>query len=265
MTSNVPVIELDAKTLAHFGVKGMKWGVRKVDAPTYGVKSEGIRVGSDGSISIDKGASLQRLVRSNGKSLPMKDITYASFTDYDNNRYVKVIGGKGILGSGRDQILSIEATKPIKAPSFDESTKITSELLLKDAEFRKNATNMLGVPIQPKQLKEIEADPTGKMAKLWNQSINTSLTYDAEFDPGSPYVQKAVREKFVEKGYNAVRDENDYSSGIAKAPIIVFNPETSLRVVSKTDIDDALRAATKERLKEYKARGKDWAERELYE
>ena len=255
--------------LSHFGVKGMRWGIRndpellKRDR-ALNVKPHGITLGRDGSMAIEKGANLQRLVRSNGKSLPMKDITYASVNAYDNARYVKVIGGKGFFGGGRDTVLSIKATQPIKAPSVTESTKMVSELMVRDSEFRKRNTSILGGPINAKELKQIADDPTGKTARAWYDSTNTKLTFGPDFDSNAPFVQKRVRETFQAKGYNAVRDENDIRSGIAKAPVIIFSPEKSLKVVGKRTIDDELRKANKTQLKRYKKNGKAWVESQLY-
>lgn len=253
--------------LSHFGVKGMRWGVRKTSDSSIGprdVKPHGVTIGRDGSISIEKGANLQRLVRSNGHSLPMKDLTYASINAYDNARYTKIIGGKGFFGGGRDTILSIRATQPIKAPSVTESTRVISDLMIHDAAFRKHNTDPLGSVISEKELNRIKADPTGKTARSWYDHTNQKLTFDKDYDPDAPYVQKRFRETFAEKGYNAVRDENDVRSGIAKAPIIIFSPEKTLAVVGKRSIDDQLRRANKDQLKRYKKNGKAWVDDQLF-
>lgn len=252
------------EALTHFGVKGMRWGVRKTKPIDLQPQSAGVTIRKDGSIDVAKGASLQRLVRSSGASLPMKDITYASLNDYDNSRYVKIIGGKGFLGGGRDRMLSIQAVKPIKAPSVNEATKIVSEMMVKDAVFRQKNTDILNRTISDKELKALKDEPTGKVAKAWYDNTNQKLTFDKGFDPDAPHVQKAVREEMERRGYNALRDENDVRSKIAKAPIIIFNPQDSLAVVKMTDITDGLRKANKAKLKQYKKNGKQWLDSELY-
>jgi hypothetical protein len=248
----------------HYGVKGMRWGVRKQPTPELRPQLRGATIRRDGSMDIRRGAELQRLVRSSGKSLPMKDITYASLGDYDNSRYVKVIGGKGFLGGGRDRVLSIKATKAIKAPSVDEATRIVSDMMVNDAKFRSRNTDILGRTINTKELGEIENDPGGKTAQAWYFNTNQKLTFSKEFDPNAPYVQQVVREKMKSKGYTALRDENDVEAKISKAPVIIFNPQSSLKVTRTSDITDELRKANKAKLKQYKKQGKEWLESELY-
>lgn len=273
MILNQETVSAGEAYLEHYGIKGMRWGVRReqptvtggsssAPKPNLKVLDKGVTVRADGSIVIEKGASLQRLVRSNGKSLPMKDITYASLSDYDNARYIKEIGGKGIFGGGRDQILGIQATKKITAPTKEEATRIVSELMVKDPTFRKNNTSIFGDEITKRELRQIEQDPTGRTAQAWYDSTNQRLTF-SKFK-GAAEVQQTVRETFMAKGYNALRDENDVGSGLAKSPVIIFDPASSLKVTSVTTITDELRRANKEKLQQYKSMGKGWVDEQLY-
>lgn len=252
--------------LSHFGILGMKWGVRRERGPTQklNVRTSGITINSDGSMLIEKGAKLQRLVRKDGSSMPLKDITYASLTEYDNAKYIKYIGGKGFFGGGRDTVLQLTAKTRIKAPSEKEATKIVSDMFIKDKNFRNIFTTVVGSKISQKELNDIIKEPTGKTAKAWYTLVNTSLTFSKDFDSSAPYVQKAFREAFSKKGFNAIRDENDFQAGVSKSPIIIFSPEKSLKVTKVSDITDDLRIASKETLKAYKDLGKDWVEKQLY-
>jgi len=254
--------------LSHHGILGMHWGHRKPSdstASTLSVKTKGITVREDGSIDVEKGASVQRLVRGKGGSLPLKNLTYASLTDYDNAKYIKYIGGKGFFGGGRDTIVKLAATQKIKAPSVDEATRITSDLFVNDSKFRKTFTDSLARPAPEEDIVAMKKDPTGKVAKMWYTQVNTALTFSPDFDETAPYIQKTVRESFVKKGFNAVRDENDFQSGVSKAPIIIFSPEKTLKVTTVSTITDELRAASKEKVKQYKALGSDWVNKSLYQ
>lgn len=254
----------NSNTLAHFGILGMHWGVHRNTAPVPTAKTKGIVVKEDGSITVAKGANLQRLVRKDGSSLPLKNLTYASLTEYDNAKYIKYIGGKGLFGGGRDTILQLTATEPIKAPSINEASKIVSNMFLTDSKFRNTYTNVLGEKLSPKELAIIKKEPNGKVAKEWYSSVNTALTFDSTFDPSATYVQKTVREALQKKGFNAVRDENDFQAGVSKAPIIIFSPEKTLKVTKISDITDKVRKESKAKLKAYNSLGKKWIEKNLY-
>lgn len=253
------------ESLAHYGIKGMRWGVRNLDASAPNVRTKGVTVRADGSISVEKGTSLQRLVRSSGESRPLKDLTYASMLEYDNARYIKAIGGKGFLSGGRDQILNLSTTTKLIAPSLLEATKINSDLMTSDTKYFDSVkTSSLTGGITSKEFARIQADPVGKDAVAWYETANTALTYNESIMPGITYAQNRLRSEIEAKGYNALRDENDFSSGLSKAPIIIFAPEKSLKATTVTDITDSLRTANKQQLKQYKSRGKEWLERELY-
>lgn len=265
--------------LYHHGVKGMRWGIRRYQnkdgsLTPAGKKryspeelgrtpvQKGVSVKADGSISIKKGVSLQRLV-SDG-SRPLKDITYASVLEYDNAKYVKYIGGKGLFGGGRDKVLSIRANEDLKAPSMDEASKIMVDILKNNPDFRNNFKNMLGNTVSDKELSRMTKDLTGVDAKAWYDELNVSMTFSPDFDPSAPFIQKTFSEALQKNGYNMLRDENDYQNKVAKAPVIILNPQKTLSVVSVSDITDELRGTSKEVLNEYKMLGKNWVDEHVY-
>lgn len=267
-------------TLYHYGIKGMRWGVRRFQKKDgsltpagkerYSPESlgrtavpKGVSVNADGSISVSKGTSLQRLV--SDKSREMKDITYASVLEWDNAKYVKYIGGKGLFGGGRDKVLSMRANEDLRAPSVDEASKIMVDLLTNNPEFRKRFTNSFNnEPVSDKELARMKKDPTGSDAKAWYDELNIAMTFSPDFDANAPFVQKAFSTALQKRGYNMLRDENDFQNKVAKAPVIILNPEKTLSVVSMTDITDELRTASKETLDDYKKLGKHWVDEYVY-
>lgn len=254
--------------ITHFGVKGMHWGVRKdrPKADPVDFQNKGVHINRDGSIKLDKGASIQRLVSSkSGRSRDLKDVTYASINEYDNAQYIKYIGGRTTLLSSRDQILSIKVTQTIKAPTLDEAVRTHSKLMLDDPEFRDKTHDIIGSKVRKKELEEIRNDPTGKTAMIWYRNSNTGLVNDERYDKGASYVRETMQKTFAAKGYNALRDENDTSFDLAKSPIVIFNPEKSLKITTVTQITKEVQKANKQKLKMYKENGKDWVESQIFQ
>lgn len=266
--------------LCHHGIKGQKWGIRRYQnkdgsLTPAGKKryspdelgrtpvQKGVSVKSDGSITVSKGVSLQRLT--SDKSRPLKDITYASVLEYDNAKYVKYIGGKGLFGGGRDKVVSIRATENLKAPSVDEASKIMVDMFQNNPKFRSSFKNFLGNTVSDKELKKMIDDPTGIDAKAWYDELNVSMTFSPDYDKSMPYIQKTFSEALQKKGYNMLRDENDFQNKVSKAPVIILNPQKTLKVVSVNTITDDLRKASKETLNDYKKLGKDWVDKYVYE
>lgn len=263
----------------HHGIKGQRWGIRRYQnkdgsLTPAGKKryspsdlgrtpvQKGVSVKSDGSITISKGVNLQRLVSDQSRSF--KDVTYASVLEYDNAKYVKYIGGKGFFGGGRDKILSMRANEDLKAPSMDEASKIMVDALQNNPKFRSSFKNMLGNTVSDKELEKMKADPTGPTAKAWYDELNVSMTFTPDFDPSAPFIQKTFSEALQKKGYNMLRDENDYQNKVSKAPVIILNPQKTLTVTSVTNITDEIRKASKETIDDYKKLGKDWVDKYVY-
>lgn len=249
--------------LYHYGIKGMRWGVRRTPEQLGRTPvQKGVSVKSNGEITISKDVSLQRLVGK--KSLPLKDMTYASVLEYDNAKYVKYIGGKGLFGGGRDKILSLKAMENLKAPSVDDASKIMVDELSSNSIFRKNFTNMAGNTVSDKELQRMKKDPTGPDAKAWYNELNVAMTFGPDFDKSAPFIQKTFSSALQRKGYNMLRDENDFQNKVSKAPVIILNPQKTLKVVKTSDITDELRIASKDIVKQYKSMGKDWVEKYVY-
>ena len=265
--------------LYHHGIKGMKWGIRRYQnkdgsltpagknrysPEELGRKpvQKGVTVNADGSITVSKGTSLQRLT--SDKSRPLQDITYASMLEYDNAKYIKYIGGKGFFGGGRDKVVSLKANEDLKAPSMDEASKIMVDMLNTNPKFRKSFTNCLGNTVSDKELDKMNKDPTGNTAKAWYDELNVSMTFSPDFDQSAPYIQKTFSDALQKKGYNMLRDENDFQNKVSKAPVIILNPQKTLSVVSVSDITDELRASSKEVLNDYKKLGNKWVDEYVY-
>ena len=222
--------------LAHFGVKGMRWGVRND------------RIGS--SEYYNKGFSqtdpVYRILSKSG-SRKLSDVAYVSTNDVDNNRYIHIlnhtISARLVKDARYETQLVLGSKVPLRAPSIKVA----------EAEMQKlHEAN----PVVQKFVKDNELyfgkNPTP--AKL-NQILNTALVDNDVLFEGSTKMRAEVKAHFKRKGYNSMLDLNDIRSGLAKTPLIVFDPERTLSIVSKSKIDDVIKAASTKVYKETKKSG----------
>jgi hypothetical protein len=133
--------------LAHHGIKGQRWGVRrfqnkdgsltKAGVERYAEESsKTIKVNNDGSSTIPKGFVFNRV--GGAKLDPNKSGgLYVSYGKADASRYVKNLGptpiGK-LLKTAAYNVQHISVTEPLKMPSDEQVVKETAELLIKKQE-----------------------------------------------------------------------------------------------------------------------------------
>ncbi len=221
----------DEVYLEHFGKKGMRWGVRKD------------RIASSKHYDKDfvhKTDVYRILAKSGSRSL--KDISYVSTNDIDNKRYIHIlnntISARLFKDSRYEKQLVLGSNKPLKAPSLKKT-----EVEIKNL-YDSN-------PIVKKFVKDNELyfgkNPN---AKQLSQIINTALVDNNVLFDGSVRMRQEVKKHFQSRGYNSLLDQNDIKEGLAKTPLIVFDPEKTLRVVSKSKIDDVIKKSAKKTYKE---------------
>ena len=197
--------------LRHYGVKGMKWGVRK-DKTVYG--------DTDNSV-IKKGTKLGRV------SLTEEDPTYdnkkyVSYTKSDHKKWEQQLG-RGYRLSGRDTYnIMYETTKDIKVASVRQSGKkfvdefLNSEKANQTIVDTDTALSLLGQnpnTVYDERNKTINAN---KMA---------ALNMAAQTETGKQFVQSLLND-----GYGAVADYHGRNTSYD--PLIILDPDKKLKKVS---------------------------------
>lgn len=224
----------------HHGIKGQKWGVR--NGPPYPLDENlnTYKIHGDGRIEIKKGTKIQRLVGKMSKQT-LDGVTYASFTNNDNARYMHGLNNKALGAMGIHDIkLNLTAKVDLKSPSNDDATKEFFTMLKENpkiheayakTDFMSAPSNKNGEKYSNKELDDILKDVSG-IGKDHYYLANASLLLDS---------MKPVREEFFsrlqKKGYNMLHDVNDAWSGVSKNPIVIFDGSKSLNMESKTFVD----------------------------
>lgn len=211
--------------LLHYGVKGMKWGVRRYQKKDGTLTSAGKKRYSNDDTIIEKGQEIHRIVPKSWveNEKTYSGYAYASYKSEDTERYRYFAK---LFGNGNNYVdMTFKAKDVIVSPSrkkrVDEFVKLMdSNPEARDAMIKATRTPLLFMP-------------KGRLNKLDNP-IQAEKAYEkfsfllaTKRELRDPYFKR-----LEDAGYSMVIDDSDVRGGISKSPIIVFDRQKSLSLNS---------------------------------
>lgn len=251
--------------LAHYGILGMKWGVRRFQNKDgsltsagktryYEESDKGIRTNKDGSKTIPKGFVMNRVGKAT-KDVNKSGALYMSYGKDDAARYIKSLGptplGK-LFGTAGEAVQHITAKSDLRMPSDKDVAVETAKLLENDKQlFNSFKDSFYSYAVSTDKITETTirkalADPEGKDGQKLAYGVSCFLG-----DPNYAKEAKTVYEHFRKLGYDVIPDVHDRLSGTSNTAMIVINPD-KVEVKSYTTITKEVYRAGKDYVKSLK-------------
>lgn len=258
---------MSAIYLAHHGIKGMKWGVRRFQKKDgsltpagkirYAVEStKVVKYNRDGSKTVPAGFVFNR-VGGAAMDVNPSGALYVSYGKADAARYIKSLGptlmGK-LMGTAHYNVQHITVKSSLRMPSDTDTAIETAKLLssnkalltkFNESIYSAAVTGELGKDVSSRDIEAALRDPGGKAGQKLAYGLSAVLA-----DPNFVSEAKTVYKHFRDKGYDVLPDLNDRLSGTSETAMIVINPD-KLEVSSVTMITKDVQRAGKEYLADY--------------
>lgn len=227
--------------LEHYGVLGMRWGIRRYQPYPKGKHGKFLGQSRDEDIRIKKGTEAYRL--QSGDALT-RGQTYVSFDKVDHLRYIGATSaGEGGLTidmyntddsgklAGNPKSVRMKLTEDIIAPSYqttmDAFIETMDHVKMDDIVSNPKAWERESVKKFLKNVKNIKVDECRDEAYIY---------FTSKFMKDSK-AKEMFFNNLKSKGYNAIIDENDkrFGNSFTEAPIILFDSK-SVKVSEAKDI-----------------------------
>lgn len=227
-----------SSTLVHFGVLGMKWGVRRYQEYPKGKHGTFLGQTRDNDIRIKKNTSAYR-VQSSGE-LKGEGHSFISLDKLDTLTYLSaaVGGDMGIavdatMGTRQIYNVKLKLSNDVIMPSYQKSMdtfiktvdSIGVKKVAKEISYNDSKTSKQFI----KQYKKLEVDSFRDEAYVL---FVKSFMKDTE-------AKRTFFKELSDQGYNAIIDENDFRFGganYAKAPVIVFDKQKTMKKIDATKL-----------------------------
>ena len=256
------MIKLDNE-LQHHGIKGQKWGVRRYQNADGSLTAAGRKrygedryeVRDDGSVEVQKGAELQRVIDGVMSYPNIKGQTYVSIGKNDNNQYMNILAQPKI-----STVLKLEAKTTLKAPPTKEAANMYFDILRKDKKALEEFKQMKSFAEDAGAVKDFDKSLNNMLKGTHTDKAATELYTLANYlfvmRDQIPTSQQAFYRQLKANGYNMLRDEYDSLSGVVHSPLILLDGESSVAITSSTYVTKTVKYVA-----QYQARGEEYAKK----
>ena len=230
--------------LYHYGVKGMKWGVRKKRyTSSY-----------DHDISLKKGDTIQNISGGKARDISNASVVYAAHTKKDRARYAGMYADQLKNWDGAKKVYKNDfvLTKDITIPSqkkavelfveaFKANPKIMAKSIAKAQADLSFWDGFMGINLESKYTRKLINGGQKYLETVGYKMFNESLVNTKYVGARNQYYKTLTKH-----GYDAILDVNDINGGYkTEQPIIVFDPSKRLKAtkpveLTQRDIDLAL-------------------------
>ena len=186
--------------LYHYGVKGMRWGVRR-----YRNK--------DGELILPKGSIVKRV--SDNKSDRIYDNKkYVSINQDDHSKWETYLGEEYIRLNKATWNQTYKTTKDLRVMSSVKQGELFTKMMLEDSNFKEMALEDISYVDRRWRLKPVD-----------DAAENISRTIALQTDTGKAFVQRVLK-----LNYDAIVDT--HGTNVSKDPLIILNPDKNMIRVS---------------------------------
>lgn len=286
--------EPDNNYLIHYGVLGMKWGVRRYrnedgTLTEEGRKRELKRLSKNGKVIISKGSDLMRVSTRSESDAKEDGKLYVTPDKKEHETYKRIMGTTDVLKTGKAYVQKYIVNNDLVIPSIRTQTKMERSLindqasrkemiesLMKKGMTRESAANVLK-PINTgkevlKRSPMLLLTPIAPAAPMvvfnelsYNKQRQLNLIRNSIGDVNNKTLNKTFESKLKEKGYNAYRDTNDRRAVGTKTATVVIEPTKNTKFVKSHEMtkEEYGRAYANDRINKNKKLSKDISFEEL--